>query len=641
MSLESLEVMLKTHEKNEYAWGDKYEQMEYGLKDKGFEIEEKQKELDQVLKERDDFKVKLEKWSNASVLQNERIRPTIEVPPTTGTIFHLGHIVSFTGIDELALGIKLSQEKTLTLVKNLIDRAYPEEDFKVTYAIIEVDAREEKETLRHHAVDFEKVLAILLIERLVLLRAPRKNDVYSLDLKNIIPSGESLGFTFKRPFKLDHSCCGVERVDCTGSSCKKIEERTVENTSELIHMDLFGPVSVESINRKKYLLGGSLLHCCTISSWVCDLEQSSRINFLNELVLWPRKEIKRAYSMAGRHSKMENQKGKGPDWMFDLDLLTPSMNYIPVRKENYADSKEQGKTCDDAEELNDQHFSVLPLTSKNLLPNVIMNDQGIDFLRGKEEYIYLAKGKDMLAVFHSKVLIILSPQSTGITPTDWLMMLHTGGVFLQTLLMMWKADQIIGKSTAGVQTRRKLQDSTSNQHQALHRKPKSKKVSSSLSDESWVVKQCKKNCFNSSSRGLGVLCDYSKAKGVIELIGFLEQGEMNGENLSGIGIFLGLSSVYQMDVRVFLIWQTLTEEVYDITASKVLKILSSQKGKDVEVTMLRFQVTPKVIHLHAVKWDLLAYHSFHQHNLGLWYPKTLLSIWKLFRIVDYAWDNHV
>ncbi|GJT82278.1 hypothetical protein Tco_1056620 [Tanacetum coccineum] len=29
------------------------------------------KELDQALKERDDFKVKLEKWSNASVLQNE------------------------------------------------------------------------------------------------------------------------------------------------------------------------------------------------------------------------------------------------------------------------------------------------------------------------------------------------------------------------------------------------------------------------------------------------------------------------------------------------------------------------------------------------------------------------------------------
>ncbi|GKF53301.1 hypothetical protein Tco_0160211, partial [Tanacetum coccineum] len=32
MSLESLEVILKTHEKNEYAWGDKYEQMQFKVK---------------------------------------------------------------------------------------------------------------------------------------------------------------------------------------------------------------------------------------------------------------------------------------------------------------------------------------------------------------------------------------------------------------------------------------------------------------------------------------------------------------------------------------------------------------------------------------------------------------------------------
>ncbi|GJZ59208.1 hypothetical protein Tco_0615024 [Tanacetum coccineum] len=54
----------------------------------------------------------------------------------------------------------------------------------------------------------------------------------------------------------------------------------------------------------------------------------------------------------------ENQKGKGPDWMFDLELLTPSMNYIPVRKENYADSKEQGISCDDDEDLDVQQFIV-------------------------------------------------------------------------------------------------------------------------------------------------------------------------------------------------------------------------------------------------------------------------------------------
>ncbi|GKG38654.1 hypothetical protein Tco_0460366, partial [Tanacetum coccineum] len=43
----------------------------------------------------------------------------------------------------------------------------------------------------------------------------------------------------------------------------------------------------------------------------------------------------------------ENQKGKGPDWMFDLDLLTPSMK-----------SKEQGISCDDVEDLDDQQFIV-------------------------------------------------------------------------------------------------------------------------------------------------------------------------------------------------------------------------------------------------------------------------------------------
>ncbi|GJY71599.1 hypothetical protein Tco_0475302 [Tanacetum coccineum] len=157
MSLESLEVILKTHEKNEYAWGDKYEQMEYDLKIRDLKLEEKQKELDQALKERDDFKVKLEKWTNASVLQNEvlnkqrylsdkscigfgiessssmesdnssgdetltdslyenfkREKAYKAVPPPTGTIIPPRANVSFTGIDELAIRNKVNnQEKT-------------------------------------------------------------------------------------------------------------------------------------------------------------------------------------------------------------------------------------------------------------------------------------------------------------------------------------------------------------------------------------------------------------------------------------------------------------------------------------------------------------------------------------------------
>ncbi|GJS37041.1 ribonuclease H-like domain-containing protein [Tanacetum coccineum] len=112
LSLESLEVIIRTHEKNEYAWGDKYEQMEYDLKMRDWKLGEKQKELDNVIKERDELKEKLEKWSNATLLQtkilkNQKEKAYKAVPPPTGTIIPPRADVAFTGIDELAIRNKV------------------------------------------------------------------------------------------------------------------------------------------------------------------------------------------------------------------------------------------------------------------------------------------------------------------------------------------------------------------------------------------------------------------------------------------------------------------------------------------------------------------------------------------------------
>ncbi|GJY94628.1 putative ribonuclease H-like domain-containing protein [Tanacetum coccineum] len=153
MSLESLEVILRTHEKNEYAWGDKYEQMEYDLKLRDFKLEEKQKELDQVLKERDDFK------------------------------------------------------------------GNPEEDLK-GYAIIDSERVTEK------------------------------------------------GFF------------------------KKIEERTVREPLELLHMDLFRPVSVESVNRKKYCL--VVTDDCSRFSWVFFLAyKDETYDMLHDLIVGLENKLRR------------------------------------------------------------------------------------------------------------------------------------------------------------------------------------------------------------------------------------------------------------------------------------------------------------------------------------------------------------
>ncbi|GJT46560.1 putative ribonuclease H-like domain-containing protein [Tanacetum coccineum] len=591
-------------------------------------------------------------------------------------------------------------------------------------------------------------------EDLVILRAPRKNDVYSLDLKNIIPSGgitclvakatedeavlwhRRLGHVnFKninklvkgnlvrglpsKTFKLDHSCVACRKGKQHRASCKKIEERTVREPLELLHMDLFGPVSVESINKKKYCL--VVTDDCSKFSWVfflaykdetydmlhdlivglenrlrhkvktirCDHGTEFKNQLMNEFCA--KKGIKREYSIArtpqqngvaerknrtlieaartmladsllpiqfwaeavntacyvlnrvlvtkpqmktpyeilmGRSPNIsfmrpfgcsltilntldhlgkfdgkseegyllgystnskgfrvynrvtrkvqdclhvnflenqENQKGKGPDWMFDLDLLTPSMNYIPVRKENYADSKEQGITCDDAEDLDDQQFIVhttqpmppeertaakevklssedqalhdelVSLMHQESLAKAHNDDQRIAFEEEKRR-ISIAKGKEHVDSTFTLSTANTPPQSTGNTPTDSDDDTPTDGVFstnsfdaeeggvadynnmdptidvpsTPTLRIhkIHPQSQIIGKSTAGVQTRRKLQDSTSHQHQALlsfiykknrtnHKDQQTclfacflsqeepKKVSQALADESW------------------------------------------------------------------------------------------------------------------------------------------------------------
>ncbi|GJZ43479.1 putative ribonuclease H-like domain-containing protein [Tanacetum coccineum] len=129
----------------------------------------------------------------------------------------------------------------------------------------------------------------LLDESQVVLRAPRKDDVYSLDLKNIVPSGgitclyanatadesklwhRRLGHVnFKNINKLvkghlvrglpskvfvnDHTCVACKKGKQHKASCKAKLERIIRKPLELLHMDLFGPISIESINKKRYCL---------------------------------------------------------------------------------------------------------------------------------------------------------------------------------------------------------------------------------------------------------------------------------------------------------------------------------------------------------------------------------------------------
>ncbi|GJV95612.1 hypothetical protein Tco_1547189 [Tanacetum coccineum] len=96
-------------------------------------------------------------------------------------------------------------------------------------------------------------------EDLVILRAPRKNDVYSLDLKNIIPSGGITCLVAKQTEdeavlwhrRLGHSTQNIQQVNSTRHLARRLRERTVKNLLNAPHGLNLGPFSVESINKKK------------------------------------------------------------------------------------------------------------------------------------------------------------------------------------------------------------------------------------------------------------------------------------------------------------------------------------------------------------------------------------------------------
>ncbi|GJW58590.1 putative ribonuclease H-like domain-containing protein [Tanacetum coccineum] len=118
-------------------------------------------------------------------------------------------------------------------------------------------------TIKTGNLDFENVY-FLTDESQVLLRVPRKNNMYSVDLKNIVPKG-GLTYLFAKATsdesKLWHRRLGhlnFKTMNKLGkqhrASCKSKTENSICLPLHLLHMDLFGPTFVKSLMKKMYCL---------------------------------------------------------------------------------------------------------------------------------------------------------------------------------------------------------------------------------------------------------------------------------------------------------------------------------------------------------------------------------------------------
>ncbi|GJU20977.1 putative ribonuclease H-like domain-containing protein [Tanacetum coccineum] len=226
-------------------------------------------------------------------------------------------------------------------------------------------------------------------ENQILLKIPRQDNMYSFDMKNIVPkdsltclvakatSEESMlwhrrlgHINFKninklvkenlvrdlplKRFENDQTCVACLKGKQHRASCKTKAFNPITKPLFMLHMDLFGPTFVSSLMHKKYCL--VVTDDYSRFSWVFFLTTKDET----------KKIIKREYSVArtpqqngvaerrnrtlieaartilgkfdGKsdegffvgYSLSSKAFRNGPKWLFDIDSLTQSMIYVPV-----------------------------------------------------------------------------------------------------------------------------------------------------------------------------------------------------------------------------------------------------------------------------------------------------------------------
>nr|GFA02336.1 hypothetical protein [Tanacetum cinerariifolium] len=202
-------------------------------------------------------------------------------------------------------------------------------------------------------------------ENHVLLRVLRENNMYNVDLKNIIPSGDLTCVFAKATIKREFS---VARTPQQNGIAERKNRTLIEATRTML-VDSLLPILfwVEAVNTACYVQNRVLVtkpHNKTPYELL--LGRTPSIGFMRPfgcLVTI----LNTLYPLGNKAHLADFQEfkggsvafgGKGHAWMFDLDYLTNSMNYEPVLVENQANKsagpKEANNSAEELEKLKRQ-----------------------------------------------------------------------------------------------------------------------------------------------------------------------------------------------------------------------------------------------------------------------------------------------
>nr|GEY64195.1 retrovirus-related Pol polyprotein from transposon TNT 1-94 [Tanacetum cinerariifolium] len=141
----------------------------------------------------------------------------------------------FSDYDPLALKAKTTpvEESTGVLVSMFVEVEFCDSDLEVAF--------------RQHACFIRN------LEGVDLLTGSQENNLYTLSLGDMVAQGLVQGLP-KLKFEKDHLCSACAMGKSKKKSHKPKSEDTNQEKLYLLHMDLCGPMRVESVNGKKYIL---------------------------------------------------------------------------------------------------------------------------------------------------------------------------------------------------------------------------------------------------------------------------------------------------------------------------------------------------------------------------------------------------
>ncbi|GKA21150.1 ribonuclease H-like domain-containing protein [Tanacetum coccineum] len=362
--LESVEARLVVFKKNESVYKEDIKLLKCEIYLRDLDITELKRKLDLATKEKDEVQLTVQNFENSSKNLSElldrqimdkcktRLGYNAVPPPYTRNFMPPKSDLVYPSLDDF---VDVNESVSESVVEKPTQFTYYEE-IDGGFVAFGGNSKGGKITEK----DFK-----LTDESHVLLKVPRKDNMYNVDLKNVVPQrGFTCLFAKATP---DESTLWHRRE----KPCRRKENRTLIEAARTMLADSKLPTIfwAEAVNTACYVQNRVLVikpHNKTPYEHFQGYSTNSKaFRVFNSRTRIVEENLHVQFS-----ENTPNIAGSGLNWLFDIEALTKSMNYKPVVAGNQSNGSTGTKACDNAGRA---RMETIPGKDYILLPSSIQD----------------------------------------------------------------------------------------------------------------------------------------------------------------------------------------------------------------------------------------------------------------------------